>query len=433
MKKSVKIVVSVLMFFFLFAGVIYLYCLQPRGIPVLQGVTDSVSTQFVAVVPKTEYPKCFAKEIEGTQEIPSLKEATRRQEYSAWAIHKCQFTDLDYKKNYELLIKNSSGETLVRRKFGLINPEQKNARIAIYSCSNDWYHFPWIWQTMEAQNPNLIFAIGDNVYADVYFELTPIPISTETLFSRYVATWRVLGLFKFDPLVPIIGLWDDHDFGKNNSSSDFILKNESKEIFEDFFGQADNTSNFQKGPGSSSVLKAFGVQFVFLDGRSFRSDKRSAESSYFSSEQIQWAKNLLLKEPGPTWLISGTQFFSRPPVEESFELEHPEGFTKFNNIMKSTNRDVFLVSGDTHFTELKKIGPNELGHPTYEVTSSAIHSLPLGFPGPDNRRVWSVLGPNFVTATFETNDPRKLSIEVYRWSSDPVKKEEITFGNGMKL
>ena len=39
----------------------------------------------------------------------------------------------------------------------------------------------------------------------------------------------------------IIGVWDDHDYGKNDGGSDYKLKDKTREIFLDFIGEAQDT------------------------------------------------------------------------------------------------------------------------------------------------------------------------------------------------
>jgi alkaline phosphatase D len=40
-----------------------------------------------------------------------------------------------------------------------------------------------------------------------------------------------------DSGIPIIGIWDDHDFGTNNGGMEFPRKGNYREMFLDFMGE----------------------------------------------------------------------------------------------------------------------------------------------------------------------------------------------------
>jgi alkaline phosphatase D len=42
-------------------------------------------------------------------------------------------------------------------------------------------------------------------------------------------------------ITPIIGTWDDHDYGIGDGGSNFYYKDRNREIFLDFIGEPNNT------------------------------------------------------------------------------------------------------------------------------------------------------------------------------------------------
>jgi alkaline phosphatase D len=42
--------------------------------------------------------------------------------------------------------------------------------------------------------------------------------------------------------VPIIGVWDDHDFGMDNSGKDYVNKDVAKTMFLDFLDEPINSA-----------------------------------------------------------------------------------------------------------------------------------------------------------------------------------------------
>jgi alkaline phosphatase D len=41
--------------------------------------------------------------------------------------------------------------------------------------------------------------------------------------------------------VPVIGVWDDHDYGSNNADANFLMKSVNRQIYLDFIGEPPNT------------------------------------------------------------------------------------------------------------------------------------------------------------------------------------------------
>ena len=67
--------------------------------------------------------------------------------------------------------------------------------------------------------------MGDNVYGDV-------KDNTKNLKSAYNTAKVNLAQFNKHN---ILAIWDDHDYGINDGGSDFVHKQESKELFLNFW------------------------------------------------------------------------------------------------------------------------------------------------------------------------------------------------------
>ena len=73
--------------------------------------------------------------------------------------------------------------------------------------------------------------------------------------------------------VPILAVWDDHDYGINDGSGNFTLKSSTQDLFLDFFDEPAGSLR-RMTPGIYEV-KTFGtegkrVQIILLDTRYFR-------------------------------------------------------------------------------------------------------------------------------------------------------------------
>ena len=71
-----------------------------------------------------------------------------------------------------------------------------------------------------------------------------------------------------------MGTWDDHDYGKNDAGVEWVIKEESQEIFLDFLGvSGDSPRREQEGVYHSFFTGPSGkrMQVILLDTRYFRS------------------------------------------------------------------------------------------------------------------------------------------------------------------
>jgi alkaline phosphatase D len=315
-------------------------------------------------------------------------------------------------KNYLLYVSDSNSVDI--REFSSYEQQKANLKVAVCSCLNDNYFSEQIksWNSVSKLNPDYIFLIGDNVYADIGDKFSELNgCKPERLLNRYIETRTRLELFYLKQLIPIAMIWDDHDYGKNNGGSDYKYKLASKKIFKDF-SLNENPEVSKDGLGAGFKLKLANINFLFLDDRFYR-DKQY----HFGKEQEEWLFHNLensantknaeigVREQPQSVIISGDQFFGKYHPFESFEGNHPENFKKFIEKISNLESIPLFISGDRHISELQKIeiGAYEQSHLSpskkiFEITSSPIHSsLPSEstlkqFPNP--QRVWAVANKN---------------------------------------
>lgn len=338
-------------------------------VPILQGVTSEHQTRFLVQTFKSNW-RYFVRE---GQSIKRLEAKTQSSGPSPYEIS-LEVYDLDPSKSYELILIDSSGDLVDQREFQSLDLKKKRARIAVASCMDDSYRndAEKIWKQLASQSPDVIFLIGDNVYAD----RATTPIDKDVLWKRYTETRGSLALFYANPLIPVIATWDDHDYGRNDGDRTSPLKGAATEIFFSFFPQANPAEGFQRGPGVSSWWSAFGVNFAFLDDRSFRSPNRVAfsDETHFGSDQEAWLKEKLESSRSPVMMISGDQFFGGYHKYESYEGSHPRRFKTQLEEWKKIKQPLIFLSGDRHLAEILKIPNDRLGYSTFEITSSGIHA-----------------------------------------------------------
>jgi len=217
-------------------------------------------------------------------------------------------------------------------------------------------------------------------------------------------------------LQPVLGsmhhysIWDDHDFGPNDSDRGYWNKDKTLDAFKLFipnpsFG-IDGTS------GITTYFQWGDVDFFLLDDRYYRTpnDRKTGEKVMFGEEQIQWLIDNLVRSKAPFKIVAtGGQMLN--PVEKDY-LEIFNKFPKekeklLNLIREEKIEGVIFLTGDRHHSELTKL-EREGAYPLYDFT---ISSFTAGVsPGKDeqnNFRVPGTLADEHNFAIFNFSGARK--------------------------
>ena len=264
-------------------------------------------------------------------------------------------------------------------------------RIAFGSCADEELPQP-IWQASAGAEPDLVLFMGDNIYVD-YIDGEFVEKVTPQMISE---AYDLLALHPdyspFRSTVPILAVWDDHDFGKNDGGREFELKAQSKELMLEFFGFAENAA--VRGRDGLYHAAAFGppgrrVQIIMLDTRWFRSpltptDERDApgKERYVAStagEQIilgeaQWIwLEAQLRAPADLrLLVSSIQVLSEGHGWELWRNLPAERQRFFELVRQTKVENLVLLSGDRHVGGLYRL-EGETGYPLYEITASSLN------------------------------------------------------------
>ena len=110
--------------------------------------------------------------------------------------------------------------------------DDNTTRIAFGSCGSQNNDLP-IFNVITDHNPDLFIFLGDNIYGDTE--------DMNVLRSKYNQLGSKASYQNMKKNVPIIATWDDHDYGWNDAGKYYKFKEESKEIFLDFFEEPLNS------------------------------------------------------------------------------------------------------------------------------------------------------------------------------------------------
>ena len=143
---------------------------------------------------------------------------------------------------------------------------------------------PTIFEAIAQDRPDLMLWLGDNLY------LREPDWSSRSGIRRRYRTNRA-----HPALQPLLGevhhyaIWDDHDFGPNDSDSSYIHKDASLETFKLYW--ANPGYGLRGTPGVFTCFTWGDAQFFLLDGRYHRSPNRTPideKKTMFGEEQLRW-------------------------------------------------------------------------------------------------------------------------------------------------
>jgi alkaline phosphatase D len=392
---------------------------------ILQGVTNTSSVEFSVLTPNSMKPRFELRTAEGEILVPEeVKTVTR--DFSDYTVHKFIFTR-DQKKDFNLYV--FDGDKIVdQRLVGKGQAEDAKLNIAVGSCMDDHFSESFkIWDAMARRNPEYLLLIGDNVYADkIDHSGTSIETNPEVLWKRYIDVRLTLPLYFQEKLIPVHALWDDHDYGGNNSGKDYKYKDQSKEIFTAFMAQDLSDDEWEKGYGVGGLLSLGSFNLYFLDARYFRDP--SKDGTQLGQEQYNWLQTKLKEESTPSLIIEGDQFFGGYHRFESYEGNHPQEFLRFVDDLKKITTPFVFISGDRHMSEIMQFPRALFGKPSFEITSSPIHAHM--FPGNSDENPWRVVANqekhNFtMIQNVAQDDHWFLNVENIGESGDVIYRREI--------
>jgi alkaline phosphatase D len=352
-----------------------------------------------------------------------------------WKVDRLHIKNLDPQKSYRLIMVKKRWQTVADwRRFRTMDLSRPQTRFVVGSCMSDAHDFEHvrqlIWPKMQSLNPDFIMLLGDQVYVDDFDYVQREQANEFDIWTRYIDSFRKIPLFSGRDLTPILAVWDDHDFGTNNSDRFFKSKDAALKIFGAFFGGPSIPGVIDKQKqGVYFSFNGFGQKFLLMDNRYFREPDPQKPYGHWGQEQHQWFRQQLQKSKSPVWLANGGQFFTKATyviqkknqkkqINESFVDDHPVHYRALLQDIRSASSPVTFLSGDIHYSEIAKIEENLLGYTTYEITSSPIHSHIFRSSGPkedwlDNpRRIRSVKEHNFLLVNSQAQTSGELDIQV---------------------
>lgn len=247
--------------------------------------------------------------------------------------------------------------------------------LAFGSCNRQNLEQP-LWQPIIDHNPDLFMFLGDNIYGDTD--------DMDVLGEKYELQKNQPDYEKLRKKMPVIGLWDDHDYGKNDAGKEYKYKEQSQQLFLDFFDvPQDDDRRSREGTYSSYDLKwkSHTIRVILLDARYHRDNlerinrvyQKNEEGTILGEEQWNWLENELSNEEVSLYIIaSGIQFISEDHDYEKWANFPQERQRLFDLIEEKQPKGTLLLSGDRHIAEISSMQLKALNYPLIDVTSSGL-------------------------------------------------------------
>lgn len=271
-------------------------------------------------------------------------------------------------------------------------------RMAITSCMHI-KRAQRSWNLLLAEQPDLHLTVGDTHYADT--------TDPTIQLQHHVAYRRKKEFANVLRQVPTYAIWDDHDYGPNNSDGTA----EGKEFSLAGWKQAwpNPASGTPDTPGAFFKFSRGDVEFFVVDGRYHRSPNELPDNDkkrMLGDAQFEWLLNGLKNSKAKFKIIASGSVLHHSKVD-GWRIFTFSRHRLFDAIKKHKISGVMYIGGDMHQSLVWQHHESDrVGYPMIEIMSSGITN------GKDL---------SFATIDFDTN------------VDDPTARVRIIYGKGKKV
>jgi alkaline phosphatase D len=261
-------------------------------------------------------------------------------------------------------------------------------KVAFGSCTYQFIPDKKIFRLIADENPDLFIYGGDNIYGD-FFALAPG--TPEYMEGCYKQLFESPDFMYLRDRVPILPIWDDHDFGQNDGTVNNPVKKEAKQIFFERWNIPANSPRANRPDGGIYDSYMYGddahrVQIILMDWRWNHTNYKvggpigaisgydtimDPNATFLGADQWAWLKEQFLKPAKLRLILASTQFCASKNGSENWAVFPLEKQKMFDLIKETQVNDLIFMSGDVHYGDLNMIQQPGM-YPIYDVTSSGI-------------------------------------------------------------
>lgn len=287
-----------------------------------------------------------------------------------------------------------------------------------------------IFKSMAKVPADAMIWMGDNVY------FREVDYATaEGMAARYRHDRALPELQALLAHQPNYAMWDDHDYGPNDSDGTFQLKDAALDAFRRYWPAP--AYGTPKVKGAFQRFQIADADVFLLDDRYHRSSDDmpdGPDKRMIGRGQMEWLKQSLVGSRARFKLIvSGGQVLNRVTPYEAWQTMFPQEQKELLDwIVERRVEGVVFLSGDRHHTEILVQTPSG-GYPLYDITCSPLTSGPNRFGkdhvewnNPDRVPGTLLQERNFgVVKLIGKGDDRRLAFEAYRVDGTRAYRHEI--------
>jgi len=269
-------------------------------------------------------------------------------------------TDIGFNKIFEYRIQFGDSTFSSSYQFSTFPTSANSGEFSFVfsACLRDNYTPHDIFDYIKPLSPTFIALLGDNIYADKDGDINAGPAHSvlPALRSKYTRNFDE-HFQEIGSSFPIIAIWDDHDYGQDNSDSTYVYKTEAKKVFKE------NFPIYPFAVEEAGIYYRFSVadvDFFVLDTRWYRSPMQEDDiegKTMLGNEQLAWLLDGLKRSTAVFKII-----FSSVPLNDyggdtssgrdgfdswmgyKFERDSIMSYIEENNI-----QGVLVFSGDQHY------------------------------------------------------------------------------------
>ncbi|MCU4176636.1 alkaline phosphatase D family protein [Carboxylicivirga sp. N1Y90] len=226
-----------------------------------------------------------------------------------------------------------------------------------------------IFKDIYKKQPQFFLWLGDNVY------LREADWNSVTgINHRYTHTRSTPEMQAMLGSMHHYAIWDDHDYGPNDSDRSYHLKKETLKTFKNFFANP----NYIFDEGTVGTFQWADCDFFLTDNRYWRTPNNRddiVDHDILGEEQMQWLLDALSNSGAPfKFVVMGGQFISPlKRYEKHANIAPKERSELIRAIERLKIEGVVFISGDVHITELSKLEIDG-AYPLYDLTVSPLTS-----------------------------------------------------------
>jgi len=296
-----------------------------------------------------------------------------------------------------------------------INTDVAPTVIAFGSC-NKMSMPQTMWPYVNANKPELWVWLGDIIYADTS--------NMRALAAHYKKLKTLPEYKKLRSQTQVIGVYDDHDYGVNDGCKDYFMKKGAKKCLMDFLDVPMNSPVRRREGAYSSYTFGKGdetVKVIVMDTRYFRDhlDKDPSrksrylpnmEGSMLGEAQWEWLENeLRTSTANLNILCSSVQVLADDHPHEkwgNFPIQRRKLLSMIAHVQP---KNLLILSGDRHMSEISRMQLEGLTYPLYDFTSSGMTHIRSGAEEANRFRVGDmILKKNFGVLKITWNGDRPV-------------------------